>query len=99
MGSVTIMELQLLTVTAPVGWAGTRIIPGADCLMNNYQEPGPGAIISGSGAGDKKGVSAGKCLNGVFSSPGIVRALIWLVTPGHYRHPSDLVLSPFFNIR
>ena len=57
MGSVTIMELQLLTVTAPVGWAGTRIIPGADCLMNNYQEPGPGAIISGSGAGDKRGVS------------------------------------------
>ena len=59
MGSVTIMELQLLTVTAPVGWAGTRIIPGADCLMNNYQELGPGAIISGSGAGDKRGCQQG----------------------------------------
>ena len=63
MGSVTIMELQLLTVTAPVGWAGTRIIPGADCLMNNYpvtsdQAPGPPTIISGD-PGDKEGCQQG----------------------------------------
>ena len=58
MGSVAIMELALLTdsdTSSGQGWAGTGIIPGADCLMNNYREPGPGpgAIISGSAAGDK----------------------------------------------
>lgn len=54
MGSVAIMELPLLTDSDSSSGQG-RIIPGADCLMNNYREPGPGpgAIISGSGAGDK----------------------------------------------